>query len=76
MKPSTEYQRTIVGLIEQLDLPLGTRLIITNEETGAGYVCSGINCINDIVLARWSDYHEGIYVLKGYVAAYEQFPRE
>lgn len=69
-----EQKSRIIWLVEQLDLPLKTKIMITDEETGAGYVCYGDRCTNDTVLVRWSSYESGISALQRYLDAYRQFP--
>ncbi len=69
-----ENQIKIIWLVEQLDLSLRTRIMFTDKETGAGYVCFGDKCTNDTILARWTSYNEGIRVLQAYVDAYHQYP--
>lgn len=47
-----------------LDIPT-SRLYITDEETGAGY----ITYYGDNVFARWTTYQQGIALLQQYLSA-------
>lgn len=67
-------QLRIVWLVEALELPIQTRIVFLNKEIGAGYICIGETCTNDTVLARWTNYAEGIKVLQAYLAAYHAHP--
>ena len=69
-----EQESKIIMLVEQLDLPVRTKIMFTDKETGAGYVCYGDRCTNDTVLVRWSTYESGIRVLQLYLDAYHQYP--
>lgn len=59
---------TLKDLYSRLDLPQ-TQLVITNENTGAGYIAtiSDDPDKDDKVFARWSNQPDGVCLLSRYV---------
>lgn len=55
--------QTLYRLFEDLKIA-AARLIITDYNTGAGYILIG----KDTVMVRWGSYREGIRVLEAYLA--------